>query len=171
MRDWLATGDEVLLLAPSRGAADDLLRRLAETGDGLLGVHAMSFRQWALQTAALDLAARDLQPITPLGTEAIAARAARLAKADGELERLAPVAGMPGFARSLAATIDELRAAGVPPSSLTGDDGTRDLGRLLKRFAGEMERFGLADRSRRAQARRPSRRRGTRKRADAFDLA
>ena len=106
----------------------------------------MSFDQWALQAAALDLAARGLRPITPLGTEAIAARAARLAEADGELERLSPVAGMPGFARSLAATIGELRMAGVPPSTLAEDERTRDLGRLLQRFADEMERFGLADR-------------------------
>ena len=146
LREFLQGGDEVLLLAPSRGAADDLLRRLSGTGGGVLGVHAMSFGQWTLQAAALDLAARGLRPITPLGTEAIAARAARLAEADGELERLSPVAGMPGFARSLAATIGELRAAGVPPSTLTGNDGTRDLGRLLQRFADEMQRFGLADR-------------------------
>ena len=147
LRECLETGDEVLLLAPSRGAADDLLRGLTGTGDGLLGVHAMSFHQWALQAAALDLAARGLRPITPLGTEAIAARTARLAAADGELERLSAVAAMPGFARSLAATLGELRSAGVSPSTLAGDDGTRDLGRLLERFADEMKRFGLADRS------------------------
>lgn len=147
LRECLETGDEVLLLAASRGAADDLLRGLTGTGGGLLGVHAMSFGQWTLQAAALDLAARGFRPITPLGTEAIAARAARLAAADGELERLSPVAGMPGFARSLAATLGELRAAGVPPSTLAEDAGTRDLGRLLGRFNDEMERFGLADRS------------------------
>ena len=146
LRACLETGDEALLLAPSRGAADDLLRRLSAAGGGLLGVHAMSFAQWALQAAALDLAARGLRPITPLGTEAIAARAARLAQADGELERLSPVAGMPGFARSLAATIGELRSAGVPAAALMEDDSTRDLGRLLGRFADEMDRFGLADR-------------------------
>ena len=146
LRECLETGDEVLLLAPSRGAADDLLRDLTGTGGGLLGVHAMSFHQWALQAAALDLAARALRPITPLGTEAIAARAARLAAADCDLERLSPVAGMPGFARSLAATLGELRAAGVSASALMDDEGTRDLGRLLGRFREEMERFGLADR-------------------------
>ncbi len=147
LRECLETGDEVLLLAPSRGAADDLLRGLTHTGCGLLGVHAMSFQQWAREAAALDLAARDLQPITPLGTEAIAARTARLAAADGELERLSAVAAMPGFARPLAATLGELRAAGVPAAALVDDDGTRDLGRLLERFTREMERFALADRS------------------------
>lgn len=147
LRECLETGDEVLLLAPSRGAADDLLRGLTGTGGGLLGVHAMSFRQWAREAAALDLAAGGLRPITPLGSEAIAARAARLAAADGELERLSPVAAMPGFARSLAATLGELRAAGVPASALMDGDGTRDLGRLLERFTREMERFALADRS------------------------
>lgn len=144
LREFLETGDEALLLAPSRGAADDLLRRLSAVNGGLLGVHALSFGQWALQAAALDLAARGLRPITPLGTEAVAARAARMA--EGELERLSPVAGMPGFARSLAATIGELRAAGVPPPALMDDDRTRDLGRLLGRFTGELRRFGLADR-------------------------
>ncbi len=146
LRKFLVTSDEALLLAPSRGAADDLLLRLSAVGGGLLGVHAVSFWQWALQAAALDLAAAGLRPITPLGTEAVAARAARLAEAKGELERLSPVAGMPGFTRSLAATIGELRAAGVPASALMDADGTRDLGRLLARFTAELQRFGLADR-------------------------
>ncbi len=148
LRRYLAASDdEVLLLAPSSGAADDLLRRLSVTGGGLLGVQALSFRQWTLQAAALDLASRGLRPITPLGMEAIAARSARLAEANGELVRLAPVAGLPGFARSLAATIRELRAADVPLPALADDDATRELGRLLERFTEEMERFRLADRA------------------------
>ena len=139
--------EETLLLAPSRGAADDLVRGMSETGRGMLGIHRASLDQWALQTAALELAARGLRPVTPLGTEALAARVARLAAAEGELERLSPVADLPGFARSLAATIGELRAAGVSPGDLLEDDGTRDLGRLLHRFDDEMVRFGLADRA------------------------
>lgn len=147
--DWLrdrSGGDgETLLLAASRGAADDLVRDLSMNGPGILGVHRASLDQWALQTAALELAARDLNPVTTLGTEAMAARVARLAQAAGELERLSPVAGMPGFARSVAATIGELRAAGVPPAELRVDERTRDLDRLLRRFEEEMDRFGLAD--------------------------
>ena len=137
--------EETLLLAASRGAADDLVRGMSETGRGMLGVHRASLDQWALQTAALELAARGLRPVTPLGTEAMAARVARLAAAQGELERLAPVADLPGFARSLAGTIGELRAAGVSPGDLLKDHGTRDLGRLIHRFDEEMTRFGLAD--------------------------
>ncbi|MCY3969570.1 MAG: PD-(D/E)XK nuclease family protein [Acidobacteria bacterium] len=147
--DWLrdrGRGDEeTLLLAASRGAADDLVRDLSVNGHGILGVHRASLDQWALQTAALELAARDLNPVTTLGTEAMAARVARMTQTAGELERLSPVAGMPGFARSLAATIGELRAAGVPPAELRLDDRTRDLDRLLRRFEEEMDRFGLAD--------------------------
>ncbi len=141
----LEADEEMLLLAPSQGAADDLLRGLAASGRGLLGVHAHSFRIWTRQAAALDLAATGLQPVTTLGSEAIAARAARLAKAASELVRLAPVAGMPGFAPSLASTIRELRAAGVPAAALIERPETHDLGRLLERFETEMERFGLAD--------------------------
>ena len=133
------------MLAASRGAADDLVRGMSETGRGMLGVHRASLDQWALQTAALELAASGLRPVTPLGTEAMAARVARLAAAQGELERLSPVADLPGFARSLAGTIGELRAAGVSPGDLLKDHGTRDLGRLVHRFDEEMTRFGLAD--------------------------
>ena len=111
----------------------------------MLGVHRASLDQWALQTAALELAARELRPVTALGTEAMSARVARLATAEGELERLSPVADLPGFARSLSGTIGELRAAGVSPGDLLKDSGTRDLGRLLHRFDEEMDRFGLAD--------------------------
>ena len=136
-----------MLLAASRGAADDLVRGLSADGHGVLGVHRASLDQWALQTAALELAARDLNPVTALGTEAMAARVARMAQTAGELERLSPVAGMPGFARSLAATIGELRAAGVPPTELQVDERTRDLERLLRRFDEEMDRFRLADRT------------------------
>ena len=136
-----------MLLAASRGAADDLVRGLSANGHGVLGVHCASLDQWALQTAALELAGRDLNPVTTLGTEAMAARVARMAQTAGELERLSPVAGMPGFARSLAATIGELRAAGVPPSELEVDERTRDLDLLLRRFDEEMDRFGLADRT------------------------
>ena len=145
LRERRCGDEETLLLASSRGAADDLVRGLSETGRGILGVHRASLDQWALQTAALELAARGLRPVTALGTEAMAARVARLAAAQGELERLSPVADLPGFARSLAATIGELRAAGVAPGDLLEDDGTRDLGRLLNRFDEEMARFGLAD--------------------------
>ncbi len=137
--------EETLLLAASRGAADDLVRGLSETGRGMLGVHRASLDQWALQTAALELAARGLRPVTALGTEAMSARVARLAEAEGELERLSPVADLPGFARSLSGTIGELRAAGVSPGDLLKDNGTRDLGRLLHRFDEEMAGFGLAD--------------------------
>ncbi|MYB17867.1 MAG: Dna2/Cas4 domain-containing protein [Holophagales bacterium] len=147
--DWLqdrGRGDEeTLLLAASRGAADDLVRGLSMNGHGILGVHRASLDQWALQTAAHELAARDLSPVTTLGTEAMAARVARMAQAAGDLERLSPVAGVPGFARSLAATIGELRAAGVPPAELRVDERTHDLDRLLRRFEEEMDRFGLAD--------------------------
>ena len=145
LRERRCGDEETLLLGSSRGAADDLVRGLSETGQGMLGVHRASLDQWALQTAALELAARGLRPVTALGTEAMSARVARLAAAEGELERLAPVADLPGFARSLAGTIGELRAAGVSPGDLLKDSGTRDLGRLVHRFDEEMTRFGLAD--------------------------
>ncbi len=110
-----------------------------------MAVHQASLDQWALETAALELARRGLRPLSLLGAEAIAARAVRLAADNDELERLSAVADMPGFARSVRATIAELRAAAVPAPVLLDDERTSDLGRLLLRFVDEMKRFGLAD--------------------------
>jgi hypothetical protein len=57
-------------------------------------------------------------PGTALGAEAIAARVSVEAERDRALTHGAPVGGLPGFARALAATLAELRRAGVGAGAL-----------------------------------------------------
>jgi CRISPR/Cas system-associated exonuclease Cas4 (RecB family) len=113
----------LLLVGPSRGAVDDLARSIAIETGATFGLHRLSFTQLAARLAAADLAARGQSPATPLGHEALAARATFEATKDQMLEYFSPVAGTPGFPKALARTLLELR--------LTGDTGT-SLGRLSR---------------------------------------
>src|SRR5919107_1810078 len=108
----------VTIVAATRGAADDLGRRIAMERGATLGLARFSLTQIAARLAVSDLAGRGIAAATPLGAEAVAARAAFDAASAGTLDYLSGVATMPGFARALAATLSELRAAGVSPSSV-----------------------------------------------------
>ena len=153
IRSWLAEpaagGGEILLLAPTRGAADDLLRRGCAPGRGLFGVHRLTPRQLAADLATRSLAERGLAPVSGLGAEALAARTISIRAANRELEYFAPVAEAPGFARALARTLRELRTGGVDAASLaaTGPPGA-DLARLLATFTEELDRWSLVDEAR-----------------------
>ncbi len=91
------------------------------------------------------LARRDLAPVTGLGMEALAARASERCSQEG-LQYFGPVADYPGFPRALRRTLTELRLAGVATEQLVelGVAGI-DLQRLADAYAGEIERWGLAD--------------------------
>ena len=149
-RGWLASelaeAGEVVLLAPSRGAADDLLRQSCNAGAGVFGVHRLSPLKLASELATRGLAERGLAPVSALGVEALAARAIARAHADGALGYFAPVAEAPGLVRALAATLRELRADEVDGDDLTatGPPG-RDLAVLLGLYREELERWSLAD--------------------------
>ena len=154
IHSWLADpalrdttrGREILIVAPTRGAADDLLRRSGRAGSGVFGAHRLTLRQLAADLATSALAARGLAPVSVLGTEALAARAVSIRTAAGELEYFAPVADAPGFPRALATTLRELRSGGVDAASLaaTGAAGA-DLDRLLATFTAELDRWSLVD--------------------------
>src|SRR5260370_16648302 len=62
---------EVLVLAASRGAADDLVRSSCEVG--FAGVHRTTLTGLAAELAALDLAERDLAPMRQISPHAMAA--------------------------------------------------------------------------------------------------
>ena len=154
IRSWLgstafrevAGGREILIVAPARGAADELLRRACPAGGGLFGAHRLTLRQLAADLATRSLAERGLAPVSVLGTEALAARAISIRAGAGELDYFAPVADAPGFARALASTLRELRAGAVDAASLaaTGPPGA-DLARLLETFTAELDRWSLVD--------------------------
>ena len=132
-----------LVVSASRGAADDLARRVAMSRGATAGLHRFSFAQLAARLAAPVLAAQGIAPATLIGSEAVAARAtfdARQASRPEEanqegLAYFGAVAGTPGFPRALARTLHDLAMAGVEAPALRDLPlGGSDLARLLEAF-------------------------------------
>src|SRR5262245_54743801 len=136
---------EVVIVAASRGAADDLARRLAVEGGATFGVTRFSLTELAARAAAVHLAGARRVAGTQAGSEAAAARAVFDAVAAGELEYFGPVARMPGFPKALARTVHELRLAGV---DLEGrSPAARDVGQLLARIEDQLADASITDRA------------------------
>ncbi|MBM3739629.1 MAG: Dna2/Cas4 domain-containing protein [Acidobacteria bacterium] len=135
---------EVLVLAPARTAADEIVRNAP--GAGSLGIHRLTLPQLAASLASAALGERKLAPMTQLGIEALASRVIHLVRRSGELHYFAPVAQMPGFPRALASTIAELRMEQVDLATLarSGAAGA-DLARLAARFSDQLHSGQLAD--------------------------
>jgi ATP-dependent helicase/nuclease subunit B len=139
---WLtARADRgALVVSASRGAADDLARRVALSRGATAGLHRFSFAQLAARLAAPVLAAQGIAPATLIGSEAVAARVtfdARHDDHDGDvgLAYFGVVAGTPGFPRALARTLHDLAMAGVEAPALRELPlGGSDLARLLDAF-------------------------------------
>ncbi|MDX2181365.1 MAG: PD-(D/E)XK nuclease family protein [Bryobacteraceae bacterium] len=129
-----ALGGEALILAPEKGAADEPVWRAS---GGSLGIYRLTPMQLAAQLAAEALAAHGLAPLTPLGREALVARAVYELRRERRFEYFARIADTPGFVRAAAATLDELRMNAVQP------DG--DLARLLAKYEELRREAQLAD--------------------------
>jgi hypothetical protein len=69
-------GAEVLLVGASRGSVDDLARSISLERGATFGLHRLSFTQLAARLAIIELASHDHAPMTALGHEAVATRAA-----------------------------------------------------------------------------------------------
>ena len=134
---------EVVVLAQSRGAADDFVRAASTTG--LLGVHRMTLTGLAVDLAEGPLARAGLAPAGGLSAEAIVARVIHKLKAES-IPYFQPVADMPGLARAAAATIAELRVEGIRPEQVaaTGAQG-RDLARMAALYEEELANRSAAD--------------------------
>ncbi len=138
---WLAAHGSrgALVVAPSRGAGDELVRGLAASGCDFFGVHRSTPTLLALELATPQLAAMGRLPVTSLSLEALAARAASLSAA--RLESLGAVVGYPGFPRVLSRTLNELGGVGVSPADLAQHGpGCRDLVELWTHYIDEMDR-------------------------------
>ncbi|MPZ17153.1 MAG: PD-(D/E)XK nuclease family protein [Luteitalea sp.] len=144
----LAPASEVLLLGAQRDALDDLCRTLTRDAGATFGLHRFTLLQYASRAASSRLASRGLAPGTPLGTEAIAARAIFEAARAGRLRYFTPMVGCPGFPRALAATLAELRQAHARAESLEhlGAAG-RDLAVLLREHLRLLDDVRVADRA------------------------
>jgi len=146
--DRVPADGEVLIVAASRGAADELARRVAGRRRACVGLHRFTLTQLAARLAAPALTADGLTPCTPLGAQALAARAAFDALAAGRIPYYAPVARTPGFTRTLAATLAELRAAGLDARALAGAPPPADqLAAVLANYEAQLAAARLADRA------------------------
>src|SRR5262245_45696151 len=147
----LPASTEAWVVAASREAADDLVRRVTVSSGASFGIHRASLLQLAALLAAPELARLRVAPASMLGTEALAARITFEALGAGTLDYFGPVARFPGFARALASTLTELRLGRVAPERLVelGDAHVagRDVGALLARFETALRTGALADRA------------------------
>ena len=137
---------EVLVLAATRGAADDFVRACCRTRPGLYGVHRFTVTQLASTLATELMAERGLAPAGDLSAMALAARSIQASREDKQLPYFEPVADTAGLARALASTLNELRLAGIAAESLVGAGAPgQDLAHLLARYEQELEARSLAD--------------------------
>ena len=141
-------GAEVLLLGASRGSVDDLARSISLERGATFGLHRLSFTQLAARLAIVELASQDHAPMTALGHEAMATRAAFEARTDAALRYFSPIAQTPGFPRALARTLLELRLAGLGSADLVRlPRSGSDLASLLDRVDALIDGAGASDRA------------------------
>ncbi len=146
----LGPAAEVLVVGATREAADDLAREIsAHGGVATFGLHRLSLVQLAVRCATAELARRGRAPITALGLEALTARVTFQARDAGALPYFGVVARFPGFAPALAATLTELRRAGVGADHVAqaGGAAAGEVADLLRRFEAHLESAGVADRA------------------------
>ena len=135
----------LMVIAASRGAADEFAFALAAIRGATFGVNRSSLAELVARLAIPALARRGLTPTAPLSDEAVAARVTDHLLKTGRLEYFAPVADMPGFPHALSRTLGELRLGGITPEVLTASGGTPDLGALLARAIEERQQAGAVD--------------------------
>jgi CRISPR/Cas system-associated exonuclease Cas4 (RecB family) len=131
---------EVLVLAPARAAADDLVRSACD--EAAFGIHRFTLRDFVIAAGTEALNQRGLVPVRRIAREALAA----LVTARARLKYFAPVAQYPGFPRALASTLETVRLNGITAEQLRalGDQGV-DLALLLELYESELHDRGLAD--------------------------
>src|SRR6185503_12306289 len=139
---------EILIVAASRGAADDLAREIGRIRGATFGLYRFSLTQLAARLAAPLLARDRLSPTTALGAQAVAARALFDAATDKSLSYFAPVAATPGFPRALARTLEELAMALTVPAAVRPlPEIGADLAQLYERFDAQFQATSAVDRA------------------------
>ena len=137
-------GSELLIIGASRGTADDALWAAAEAG--VTGAHRFTLAQVAAVLAAPGLAERGLKVVNRFAAEAVAARVVHELRTKQAWKYFGPVASTPGFARALAATLDELRLNGITSTQLKKARAPgQDLAAALAVYTEQLEAGGLAD--------------------------
>lgn len=148
-RQWLmrrSPGEEVLVVAASSDAANELLRGAALERGAAFGWHRTTLPRVAAVLAEPALAERGVVPVGRLAAEAVVARVLHAWRADGALGRFERAGDGPGLTRALAAVFDELRRARVDPVALERE--VPDLRGLAEAYDAALRQAGLADRAR-----------------------
>ena len=139
---------ELLLVGHTREAVDDVARDVTRSRGASFGVHRFSMRQLASRLAAIELARHGQAVASPLGAEAVAARAAFDALDTGVLDYLTPIARLRSIGQTLRSTLDDLRAADVDVGELSAHGARGDDVRVLAEgFGAQLSDAGLVDRS------------------------
>ena len=146
--DSFPPATELILVGASRDAVDDLVRGFVPESGATFGLHRFSLIQLAARLAIRKLAGAGIAPLSAVGAEALAARAAFEAISRDDLNYFAPIARFPGFARAAARTMAELRSGGIAPGRLQElQQSGPDNAALLHRFEEQMVAAALADQS------------------------
>ena len=146
-REWLLArpqGEEVLVVAATADAANELLRAAAVQRDAAFGWHRTTLPRCAAELAAEGLARHDAVPVGLLGAQALMARVVHAARERGELGRFADAGEGPGLVRALSAALDEVRLADVPTDRL--ETHAPELRRIRDGYEAALREAGLADR-------------------------
>ncbi len=147
-RAWLrgrSRSERLWIVAPTREAAHRIVRDVVERdGSAAFGWEPVSQGALVARLAMLPLGRRGLSPASPLALEAVAARViARFHRAE-KLGRFALLAEQPGFARSLATTLGDVRLAGLASGVLEAG-GHPELELLRRGYEDELRQARLAD--------------------------
>ena len=145
-RAWLERkepAEEVLVVAVSLDAANELARQIATEKGGVFGWHRLTLAGLAASLAAPLLSERKLAPLSRLGTEAIMARVVYRTKTESGLGRYEPVGNTPGFSRAVAAVMAELQLARQTSDAISAV--APDLEPLMKAYESALAEAGLVD--------------------------
>ena len=135
----------VLIVAPTRAAADEFAIGLAADAGATFGITRSSVAELVTRIALPELAQRGVTPSAPISDEAVSARITDELMSRAALRYFAPVARMPGFPRALARTLAELRQARIAPPSIAGGPANDDIAALLERATAERQRASAVD--------------------------
>jgi len=145
-RAWLearSPAEEILILAATAAAGNELARELAQTKGAAFGWHRLSLAQFAAVLAAPVLATRDLIALGSLGVQAICARVVHKLAGESALGRYSEIASGPGFSRALSRVVTELRLASVDPAAVR--NVVPDLAPLFEAYEANLAEGRLTD--------------------------
>ena len=150
-QEWIESypaDTEILLVAHSREAADDLLLRVVQSRGAAFGIKRVTLNFVASRLAQRVLAEASTAPATNLTFTAVVARAIHSLQSKTKLTYFAPVATKPGFPIAVAKTLAELRMNEVATETLARlSRGGKDLAAIAEQVDEELRAGKLSDRA------------------------